>query len=121
MSAVPVDRRVDEFDAFVTTRNLRSTTDTNTGRTRICGGRDPGDITEQVFDTKADTPGRTERYSHVMTQPEHAPRTWQDLPAHVPLEDLVEETAAEAAPDLLPEFLRIYHSGGFNGPGSPAG
>jgi hypothetical protein len=57
MSAVPVDRRVDEFDAFVTTRNLRSTTDTNPGRTRICGGRDPGDITEQVFDTEADTPG----------------------------------------------------------------
>ena len=56
-----------------------------------------------------------------MTRPEDAPRTWQDLPPRVPVDDLVEETAAEAAPDLLPEFLRVYHSGGFNGPGSPAG
>jgi len=56
MSAVPVDRRVDEFDAFVTTSNLRSTTDTTSGRDRICGQRDPGDITEQVFDTERDTP-----------------------------------------------------------------
>jgi hypothetical protein len=56
MSAVPVDRRVDEFDAFVTTSNLRSTTDTISGSARICGERDPGDITEQVFDTERDTP-----------------------------------------------------------------
>ena len=56
MSAVPVDRRVDEFDAFVTTRNLRSTPDTTGGRTRICARRDLVDITEQVFDPDSDTP-----------------------------------------------------------------
>ena len=56
MSAVPFDWRVDGFDAFFTSSNLRSTTDTTDGRDRICGGRDPGDITEQVFDTEADTP-----------------------------------------------------------------
>ena len=60
MSAVPV-RRVDECDAFVTTSNLRSTTDTTSGRARICGERDPGDITEQVFDTEGDTPSRPHR------------------------------------------------------------
>ena len=57
MSAVPFDWRVDEFDAFFTSGNLRSTADRTSGRDRICGGRDPGDITEQVFDAEADTPG----------------------------------------------------------------
>ena len=65
-----------------------------------------------------------------MTAPEPAPepvpgtgrpRTWQDLPERVAAEDLVEEMTAEAAPDLLPEYLRMYYSGGFNGPGVPAG
>jgi len=53
--------------------------------------------------------------------PGRALRTWQDLPERVAAEDLVEEMTAEAAPDLLPEYLRMYYSGGFNGPGVPAG
>lgn len=121
MSAVPVDRRVDEFDAFVTTSNLRSTTDTTGGSARICGERDPGDITEQVFDTERDTPGPARRYPQHMSPLERVPRTWQDLPARVPAEDLVEETAATSAPELLPDYLRIYYSGGFHGIGAPVG
>jgi hypothetical protein len=123
MSAVPVDRRVDEFDAFVTTRNLGSTTDRTGSRARICGGRDPGDITEQVFDTVRDTPWAAEGYRECMTSPEleRPPRAWQDLPDRVPAENLVEEIAAEAAPELLPDYLRIYYSAGFNGPGAPVG
>jgi hypothetical protein len=56
-----------------------------------------------------------------MTSPEHATRPWQDLPQRVPVEDLVEETAADPAPDLMPDYLRFYYSGGFNGPGAPVG
>ena len=56
-----------------------------------------------------------------MPGPDRAPRTWQDLPERVAAEDLVEEMTAEAAPDLLPEYLRMYYSGGFNGQGVPAG
>jgi hypothetical protein len=123
MSAVPVVRRVDEFAAFVTTSNLRSTTDRTSGRTRICGGRDPGDITEQVFDTERDTPTAVRSYRKDMTspEPERATRAWQDLPDRVPTQDLVEEIAAKAAPELMPAYLRFYYSGGFNGPGAPIG
>jgi hypothetical protein len=46
---------------------------------------------------------------------------WQDLPDRVPVENLVEELSADAVPELLPDFLRIHYTGGFNGPGSPAG
>ena len=116
---------MDEFDAFVTTSNLRSTTDRTSGHNRICGQRDPGDITEQVFDTERDTPRPARGYRAGMTTPEaepgRAPRTWQDLPHRVPAEDLVEEITAAAAPELLPDYLRIYYSGGFNGPGAPVG
>ena len=112
---------MDEFDAFVTTSNLRSTTDTIGGSARICGERDPGDITEQVFDTERDTPRPTRRYPADMSQPERASRTWQDLPDRVLAEDLVEETAADPAPELLPDYLRIYYSAGFNGIGAPVG
>jgi hypothetical protein len=79
------------------------------------------DITEQVFDDEADTPTRAEAYPGDMTSPEPATRPWQDLPDRVPTEDLVEEVVAEAAPDLMPDYLRIYYSGGFNGPGAPVG
>jgi len=56
-----------------------------------------------------------------MSQPERPSRPWQDLPDRVPAEDLVEETAAEPAPELLPDYLRIYYSAGFNGIGAPVG
>jgi hypothetical protein len=79
------------------------------------------DITEQVFDTEADTPRRFQGYRGDMTSSDLATRTWQDLPDRVPAEELVEEIAAEAAPELLPDYLRLYYSGGFNGPGVPAG
>ena len=81
-----------------------------------------GDITEQVFDAEHDTPRGTQSYPAAMSpDPERASRTWQDLPDRVRAEDLVEETAADPAPDLLPDYLRIYYSGAFNGPGAPVG
>lgn len=52
---------------------------------------------------------------------ERLARTWQDLPDRVPAEELVEEITASAAPELLPDYLRIYYSGAFNGPGAPVG
>jgi hypothetical protein len=54
-------------------------------------------------------------------EPERLSRIWQDLPDRVPAQDLVEETAADPAPELLPDYLRIYYSGGFNGIGAPVG
>jgi hypothetical protein len=54
-------------------------------------------------------------------EPQRLSRTWQDLPDRVPAKDLVEETAAEPAPELLPDYLRIYYSAGFNGIGAPVG
>jgi hypothetical protein len=56
-----------------------------------------------------------------LPEPERLSRTWQDLPDRVSAEDLVEETAAAPAPELLPEYLRIYYSGGFHGIGAPVG